>query len=89
VSNVVEFEDEVVEVRTPAAPASAATAGKATAAPTVAAGSRILQFQKQAGGGGLLGDDLAQVGGGKRALLVLGVLAHGAGIVDGHAMLMR
>jgi S-adenosylmethionine:tRNA ribosyltransferase-isomerase len=44
-------------------------------------GGRILQFHKQAGGGGVLGDDLAQVGGGMRALFVLGALALGAGIV--------
>lgn len=80
-ASVVEFADEVVEVRKPAAapvakPAAAAQPG---AAPSTS--GRILQFHKQAGGGGVLGDDLAQVGGGMRALFVLGALALGAGIV--------
>lgn len=81
---MVEFADEVVEVRKPAAKVEPA-AGKAAAAasPAVAAtGSRVLQFQKRPGGsGGLLGDDLGQLGGGMRGLLILGVLALGAGIV--------
>lgn len=42
----------------------------------------MLQFQKRnAGGGSLLGDDFGQIGGGMRALLVLGALALGGGIV--------
>jgi len=79
---VVEFADEVVEVKKAAAPAAAAKPAGA-AAPTVApAAGRVLQFSKQAGGsGGLLGDDLGQMSGGMRALLVVGVLAAGAAIV--------
>lgn len=80
-ANVVEFADEVVEVRKPAAAPAAKPAAAPAAGPAPSTSGRILQFQKQAGGGGLLGDDLGQVGGGMRALFVLGALALGAGIV--------
>ncbi|MFY9346040.1 MAG: hypothetical protein WAT39_26355, partial [Planctomycetota bacterium] len=92
-SSVVEFADEVVEVRKPVAKPEPATAasGKAAAGPAIAAtSSRILQFQKKTGGpGGLLGDDFGQLSGGMRGLLVLGVLALGAGIVFVVAQLMK
>lgn len=80
---VVEFADEVVELRKPAPAAPAAGKPAAGGGPVVsAASSRVLQFHKQAaGGGGLLGDDLSQLGSGMRALLVCGVIALGAGIV--------
>lgn len=71
---VVEFADEVVEVRRAAEPAAAKPAAGA-AKPEAARGpGRILQFHKQEGGGGLLGDDLAQVGGPAKLLLYLGAL---------------
>lgn len=70
---VVEFADEVVEVRRtePIAAKPAALAAK----PEAARGpGRVLQFHKQEGGGGLLGDDLRQVGGPVKVLLYLGAL---------------
>lgn len=70
---VVEFADEVVEVRR--AEPTAANPAAAAAKPEAARGpGRILQFHKQEGGGGLLGDDLAQVGGPGKVLLYLGAL---------------
>jgi predicted component of type VI protein secretion system len=78
----VEFADEVVEVRKPAAAPAAKPAAPAQPGAAPSTSGRILQFHKQAGGGGgLLSDDLGQVGGGMRALFVLGALALGAGIV--------
>lgn len=79
---VVEFADEVVEVRKPVAPAAPGKAAAASAAPGPVAAKRqgVLQYSKQAGAGGLLGDDLAQVSGGKRAVLFLGVLALAVGL---------
>jgi hypothetical protein len=75
--SVVEFADEVVEVRarapSPSKPSSPAAPGN-----VVASKGRVLQFSKQAGGkGGVLGDDLGQMSGGLRTLLVLGVVALG------------
>lgn len=76
---VVEFADEVVEVRraepTAAKPAAGAAKPEAARGP-----GRILQFHKQEGGGGLLGDDLAQVGGPGKVLLYLGALVLCAGL---------
>ncbi|MFN7672421.1 MAG: FHA domain-containing protein [Planctomycetota bacterium] len=80
-ASVVEFADEVVEVRKPAAAPAAKPAAAAQPGAAPSTSGRILQFHKQAGGGGVLGDDLGQVGGGMRALFVLGALALGAGIV--------
>jgi predicted component of type VI protein secretion system len=80
-ASVVEFADEVVEVRKPAAAPAAKPAAAAPSGAAPSTSGRILQFHKQAGGGGVLGDDLGQVGGGMRALFVLGALALGAGIV--------
>lgn len=78
---VVEFADEVVEVRKPVAPAAPGKAAAAgPAAPVAAKRQGVLQYSKQAGAGGLLGDDLAQVSGGKRAVLFLGVLALAVGL---------
>ncbi|MFN9306129.1 MAG: FHA domain-containing protein [Planctomycetota bacterium] len=79
-ASVVEFADEVVEVRKPAAAPAAKPAAAAQPGAAPSTSGRILQFHKQAGGG-VLGDDLGQVGGGMRALCVLGALALGAGIV--------
>jgi predicted component of type VI protein secretion system len=79
---VVEFADEVVEVRKPAAPAAAAKAAPSDPTAVTKSNQRVLQFQKQgAGKGGLLGDDLGQVDGGTRWLLYLGVLAFAAGLI--------
>jgi len=76
---VVEFADEVVEVRraepTAAKPAAGAAKPEAARGP-----GRILQFHKQEGGGGLLGDDLGQVGGPAKLLLYLGALVLCAGL---------
>ncbi|MFN6146005.1 MAG: FHA domain-containing protein [Planctomycetota bacterium] len=80
-ASVVVFADEVVEVRKPAAAPAAKPAAAAQPGAAPSTSGRILQFHKQAGGGGVLGDDLGQVGGGMRALFVLGALALGAGIV--------
>lgn len=78
---MVEFADEIVEVRR--APAAAAKATSAAAPAAVAnAGPRVLQFSKQASGrGGLLGDDMSQMGGGLRALVLIAALAAGGGIL--------
>ena len=80
---VVEFADEVVEVRraAPAAPSSSAAKPAGDGKPLVTAGSRVLQFHKQESGGGLLGDDLGQLSGGTRTLLFVGVLVVSAGLV--------
>ena len=81
--SVVEFADEVVEVRRPA-PAPAAANKPKGPAPVAAAptAGRILQYSKQAGGqGGVLGDDLGQIGGGTRWLVYLGAVALAVGLV--------
>lgn len=77
---VVEFADEIVEVRRaePAAPKAAGGGKDATAA--VRSAGRVLQFHKKDGGGGVLGDDLGQVGGSTKVLLYVGVLALSAGL---------
>lgn len=82
-ASVVEFADEVVEVRKPApTPAAKAPAAAAPGGATATASGRILQYNKQAGGaGGPLGDDFGQLGGGTRWIALLLILALGAGIV--------
>lgn len=80
---VIEFADEVVEVRK-AAPERAAPADRGRSPvgePAIAQKSRVLQFHKQEARGGLLGDDLAQMSGGSRLLVYAAVLAAAAGIV--------
>jgi predicted component of type VI protein secretion system len=87
-SNVVEFEDEIVEVRRPAAPPTPSqVVGDATE--TVVRQQRILQFNKKATGGGVLGDDLAQMSSGTRSLVYALVLLFAAGIVYGITWLVR
>lgn len=87
---VVEFEDEVVEVRRAPAPAPRAAAPAAGGEPVVKAQSRILQYSKtDPGGGGVLGDDLAQMSGGARSLIYALVLLLAAGIVYGVIHLVR
>ena len=60
-----------------------------TAAPVVASPSRILQFQKQKGGGGLLGDDLSQLSGGTRSLIFAVALLLAGAVVWGVIELVR
>lgn len=81
--SVVEFADEVVEVRKSAAtPAAKAPAAAASGGATATASGRILQYNKQArGAGGPLGDDFDQLAGGTRWTALLLILALGAGIV--------
>lgn len=76
---VVEFADEVVEVRRAEPAAAKAAAGKDATAAVRSAG-RVLQFHKKDGGGGVLGDDLGQVGGSTKVLLYVGVLVLCAGL---------
>jgi len=81
-SGVVEFADEVVEVRKtsvtarPAAPA----AGGASAAGVIQQKQRTLQFHQNVERGGALGDDLGQLGGGARTLIYVAVLAGAVGV---------
>lgn len=88
---VVEFEDEIVEVRRAPEPAprTAASTAPSHGEPVVTTQSRILQYQKTTGSGGLLGDDLAQLSGGTRWVLYAFVLLLGAGIVYGVIHLVR
>jgi len=86
--SVVEFADEVVEIRRTEAPA-ASKPGAGAAAPVVASPSRILQFQKQKGGGGLLGDDLSQMSGGTRSLIFAVALLLAGAVVWGVIELVR
>lgn len=76
---VVEFADEVVEVRKPAAAPTPAKGPAAPAEPAVAK-QRVLQFSKQADRGGLLGDDVGQMSSGTRALVFAVVLAVALGL---------
>jgi len=77
--NVVEFADEVVEVRAPAPRAAAPGGGAPAGEPAVQRQQRVLQFSKQAPRGAF-GEDLGQVGGPARALTVLAVLALAVGL---------
>jgi len=87
---VVEFEDEVVEVRRAPEPAPRASSPSAAGGePVVKAQSRILQYQKTSGSGGLLGDDLTQMSGGTRSLIYAIVLLLAAGVVYGIIHLVR
>jgi len=87
--SVVEFADEVVEVRKAEPPAAKAAASAPTGPQIVATGSRVLQFQKHAGKGGLLGDDMGQMSVGMRSLLFAGVLLLGGAIVFGIVHFVR
>jgi hypothetical protein len=75
--STVEFVDEIVEVRKAPAPAARPTA------PTVGAGvqqkQRVLQFSQQSKRGPL-GDDLAQMGGGMKLLIVAAVALGALGL---------
>lgn len=82
-SQVVEFADEVVQVRaTPQAKSAAAPAASAAAGePKIESRQRVLQFSQHNAGRGPLSDDLAQMSPGTKALLVGAVLAGAAGLV--------
>jgi predicted component of type VI protein secretion system len=82
-SQVVEFADEVVQVRaTPQAkPAAAPAASAASGEPKIESRQRVLQFQQHSAGRGPLSDDLAQMSAGTKALLFIAVLAGAAGLV--------
>jgi predicted component of type VI protein secretion system len=80
---VVEFADEVVEVRKappPAASAAKAPAGGGPAVGGVQVQQRVLQFSKQAGSSSALGEDLGQMTAGARSLVFALVLAGAAGL---------
>lgn len=87
--SVVEFADEIVEVRKAPAVEPKKGAAQAAGAPIVATGSRVLQFHKTSGSGGVLGDDLGQMSGSVRMLVYAGVLVLAAGIVYGIVVLVR
>lgn len=71
-----EFLDEVVQVRAqPVRPDAAAGKGRPGAAAPARRERGVLQFHKREGGGGLLADDLQQMGTGKRFLMLLLALA--------------
>ncbi|MCA8976042.1 MAG: hypothetical protein KDC98_15070, partial [Planctomycetes bacterium] len=71
---VVEFADEIVEVRK-SAPAQPAKAAKADDAPIIGSKQRVLQFSKNAASSTVLGDDVGQMSSGVRALVFALVLA--------------
>jgi pSer/pThr/pTyr-binding forkhead associated (FHA) protein len=77
---VVEFADEVIEVRKPAPAASPARSAGVSSAQPVQKQSRVLQYSKQAAASSVLGDDLSQVSGGTRTLLYAVVLAIAIGL---------
>ncbi|HEX6813249.1 MAG TPA: FHA domain-containing protein [Planctomycetota bacterium] len=86
---VVEFADEVVEIRRADKPAPSKPAIVSAGAPVVASPSRVLQFQKQKGGTGLLRDDLSQLSGGARSLIFAVVLVLAAALAWGVMVLVR
>ncbi len=90
-ASVVEFADEIVEVRKPApAPAAKSPAAASQGGATTTASGRILQYNKQAGAaGGPLADDFGQLAGGTRWVALLLILALGAGIVWGTVAMVR
>jgi pyruvate/2-oxoglutarate dehydrogenase complex dihydrolipoamide acyltransferase (E2) component len=80
---VVEFADEVVEVRKAAKSASSPASAVPAAAggePKIEQQQRVLQFSRQQTRAGVLGDDLGQIGGGQRAVLIVVVLAAAVGL---------
>jgi predicted component of type VI protein secretion system len=89
-SDVVEFADEVVEVRSAAKPAPAPmTALPGDGAPRIEKAQRVLQFSKHKAAAGPLGDDLAQLSPGLRTVLYAAVLAGAGGIAWLIIVLMR
>ena len=98
-ADVVEFEDEVVEVQNVPPPrqepavevrqAGRPASGAGGADPVQASSGRVLQYSKKKGGSGLLGDDLGQMSGGTKWLLVLLAVAAGGGVVYAIMSAMR
>lgn len=98
-ADVVEFEDEVVEVQNVPPPrpepavevrqAGRPASGAGAADPVQASSGRVLQYSKKKGGSGLLGDDLGQMSGGTKWLLVLLAVAAGGGVVYAIMSAMR
>ena len=73
-----------------------APAGKAKAAADtgadddlVASSQRVLQYSKKSGGKNPLGDDLGQMSGGMRMLVVLIAVAIGGGVIYGIMIAMQ
>jgi predicted component of type VI protein secretion system len=82
---VLEFVDEVVEVKAKPqpAPAPASPAASPRVASRGAAGARkhgVLQFSSQSAKGGVLGDDMRQMSRGRRLLLIVVALAVSVGL---------
>lgn len=76
---VVEFEDEVVSVRKPAAPV--AKAGPAPSGPAdIKRQQHLLQFHKRVDKGGLFGADFGQIAGSNRIVAILLMLAVAGGL---------
>jgi hypothetical protein len=74
-AEVVEFADEIVEVKKTTRSEPAAAAGPpAAAGVAIDRTQRVLQFHKNAAKGGLLGDDISQMSSGTRAIVFLAVL---------------
>ncbi|MFT4513186.1 MAG: hypothetical protein ACI89X_002620 [Planctomycetota bacterium] len=113
-TNVVEFDDEVVEAQKAPAPTrrepepvrrreepvievrksqpAVAPSGSTKAAAgdeVVGSSQRVLQFSKKASGKNPLGDDVGQMSGGMRMLVVLAAVAAGGGIVYGITIAMQ
>lgn len=81
-AGIVEFADEVVEVRKTGATAraTAAASGGAPAPAGIQQKQRTLQFHHNVDRGGALGDDLGQLGGSARTLVYAAVLAGAVGV---------
>lgn len=92
-AEVVEFADEVVEVRKPAAEQRPSTSGRPattqTNEPDIRQQQRVLQFSKHKDTGNVLGDDLGQMSGAQRALVVALVVALAVGLAWGIVALLR
>ena len=84
--------EPLIEVRKPqrteSSPAKAASRGSA-ADDVVGSSQRVLQFSKKASGQSPLGDDLAQMSGGMRLLVVVAAVAIGGGIIYGITTAMQ
>jgi len=80
-------EEPVIEVRK-SQPAESGNAKPAASDDVVGSSQRVLQYSKKASGKNPLGDDVGQMSGDMRLLVMLGVLAVGAGIVYGIVTMM-
>jgi predicted component of type VI protein secretion system len=77
---VVEFEDEIVSVRKPAATPGAAKASAPAGPGDIVRQQRLLQFHKQEDKGGLLHADVSQMAGANRVLAIVLILAVAGGL---------